>query len=229
MQRLDIAGDHQRDPPPHAFAEQPGVDQVGILAADHHGDVARLQECVAALQLRSHGMAAPYRERVAVGIEQLAMKSLEGVADADHQIDGTGEFGGEDRRPAPGHDFDPDAGRSFVEPLHQRRHQQFDREVRHHQAEMPFAARGIEIVGNEQPAHLVERLRQRPAQRLRARRQFHPRADAHQQRIVEHVAQPLQRMARGRLRQPDPHRGAADIGLQQQGVEGDQQVEIERG
>jgi hypothetical protein len=36
-------------------------------------------------------------------------------------------------------------------------------------------------------------------------------------------------MARGRLRQPDPHRGAADIGFQQQRVQRDQQIEIERG
>jgi hypothetical protein len=77
--------------------------------------------------------------------------------------------------------------------------------------------------------HLIERLRQRSAQRLRPRRQFHPGACAHQQRIAEHVSQPLQRMARGRLRQPDPHRGAADAGLQQQGVQRHQQVEIERG
>jgi hypothetical protein len=133
------------------------------------------------------------------------------------------------RGSAPRHHVDPDAGGRGVELLHQRRHQQFDREVRHHQAKVPFAARGIEIVGYEQPAHLIERLRQRPAQRLRARRQLHPCADPHQQRIAEHIAQPLQRVARRRLRQPDPHRRAADIGLQQQGVERDQQVEIERG
>ena len=109
-----------------------------------------------------------------------------------------------------------------------RRHQKFDREIGHHQAKTPLAAGGIEIVGNEKPAHLIKRLRQRPAQRLGARRQFHAGADPHQQRIAEHVAQPLQRVARGRLRQADPHRGAADIGFQQQRVQRDQKVEIER-
>ena len=157
------------------------------------------------------------------------MKSLEGVADADHQIDGARELGGENRRPPPGHDVEPDVGSQPGDLLHQRRHQQFDREIGHHQPEMPLAARGVEIVRYEQPAHLIERLRQRSAQRLRPRRELHPRADAHQQRIAEHIAQPLQRMARGRLRQPDPHRGAADIGFQQQRVERDQQIEIERG
>ncbi len=71
---------------------------------------------------------------------------------------------------------------------------QLDREVRHHQAELPLAARGVEVVGHEQPAHLVERLRQRRAQRLCPRRQLHPRAGAHQQRIAEDVAQALQRV-----------------------------------
>jgi hypothetical protein len=36
-------------------------------------------------------------------------------------------------------------------------------------------------------------------------------------------------VARGRLRQPDPHRGPADIGFQQQRIQRDEEVEIERG
>ena len=111
------------------------------------------------------GMTAPHRERVAVGIEQLAVKSLEGVADADDQIDGARELGGEDRRTAPRHDVEPDVRGQRGDLLHQRRHQEFDREIRHHQAKAPLAAGGVEIVRNEQPAHLIERLRQRPAQR----------------------------------------------------------------
>ncbi len=177
---------------------------------------------------RADGMAAPHRERVAVGIEPLAVKSLEGVADRDHEIDGAGEFGGEDRRPPPRHHVDPDVRRRLRDLLHQRRHQQLDREIRHHQAKLPLAARGVEIVGNEQRAHLIERLRQRRAQRLRPRRQLHAGAGAHQQRIADQVAQPLQRVARRRLRQPDPHRGAADIGFPQQRVERDQQIEVKR-
>jgi hypothetical protein len=42
------------------------------------------------------------------------------------------------------------------------------------------------------------------------------------------IAEPLQRMARRRLRQADPHRGAADIGFLQQRVERDQQIEVKR-
>ena len=93
---------------------------------------------------------------------------------------------------------------------------------------MPLAARGVEIVRHEQPADLIERLRQRPAQRLGPRRQLHARAVAHQQGIADQVAQPLQRMARRRLRQPDPHRRAADAGFPQQRVERDQQIEVKR-
>ena len=88
--------------------------------------------------------------------------------------------------------------------------------------------RGVEIVRDEQPAHLIERLRQRAAQRLRPRRQFHPCTGPHQKRIADQVAQPLQRVARRRLRQADPHRGAADAGFPEQRVERDQQIEVKR-
>ena len=93
---------------------------------------------------------------------------------------------------------------------------------------MPLAAGGIEIVRNEQPADLVERLRQRSAQGLRPRRQLHARACSYQQGIADQVAQPLQGVAGGRLRQPDPHRGAADAGFPQQRLERDQQIEVKR-
>jgi hypothetical protein len=156
------------------------------------------------------------------------MKSLEGIADADHEIEHACELRRHDRRAAPGHDVEPDVRSQRRNSFHQRRDQQLHREIRHHQAKLALAADGIEIVRNEKPAHLIERLRQRPTQRLSARRQFHPRADADQQGIAENVAQPLQGMARGRLRQSDPHGGAADIAFQQEGVERDKKVEVER-
>ncbi|MGX1414942.1 hypothetical protein AB7M43_005034 [Bradyrhizobium elkanii] len=214
--------------PLDALGAQPGVDQVLVLAADDHGDMARGEERFALLQLRADAVAAPHRERIAVGVEPLAVKALEGVADRDHEIDGAGEFGREDRRSPPRHHVDGDVRRDQRHLLHQWRHQELDREVGHHQAKVPVAARGVEIVGDEQRAHLVERIGQRRAQRLRPRRQLHPRAVAHQKRIADQVAQPLQRVAGRRLRQIEPHRGAADIGFAQQGVERDQQIEVNR-
>jgi hypothetical protein len=100
--------------------------------------------------------------------------------------------------------------------------------IGHHQTKAPLAAGGVEIVRDEKSAHLIERLRQRPAQRLRPRRQFHAGAGTDQQGVAQHLAQPLQRVARGRLRQADPHGGAADIGFQQQRVKRNQQVQVER-
>ena len=82
MQRLDIAGHDQRDAPLDPLAAQPALDQILVLAADDDGDVPCVQENIAPPQLRADRMAAPHRERVAVGIEKLAVKSLEGVADA---------------------------------------------------------------------------------------------------------------------------------------------------
>jgi len=179
-------------------------------------------------ELRPDGMAAPHRERVSIGVEELTVKSPEGVADRDHEIDGAGELRREDRGSAPWHDVEPNVRRLRGNFLHQRWHQKLHREVGHHQPKAPLAAGRIKIVGNEKSAHLVERLRQRPAQRLGPRRQFHARADANQQGIAEHLAQPLQGVARGRLRQADPHRGPADIGLKQERVKRDEQVQVER-
>ena len=48
VQRLEIAGHHQRDAPLDSLGSQPAVDQVLVLAADDDGDMARLQEDVAA-------------------------------------------------------------------------------------------------------------------------------------------------------------------------------------
>jgi hypothetical protein len=52
------------------------------------------------------------------------------------------------------------------------------------------------------------------------------RAGSHHQGIADQFAQPLQCVARGRLRQPDPHRGAADIGFPKQRIERDEQIEV---
>jgi hypothetical protein len=62
--------------------------------------------------------------------------------------------------PPPRHDLDADVRRQPRDLFHQRRHQELDREIGHHQAELPFALRGIEGLGNEEAAHLIERLRQ---------------------------------------------------------------------
>ena len=123
MQRLDIAGHHQRDPPFDSLGAKPAVDQVLALAADHDGDMPRRQERIAPLQLGGRGMAAPHRERVAVGIEALAVKAAEGVADRDHEVDGAGELRGEDRRSPPRHHVDGHVRRGLRDLLHQRRHQ----------------------------------------------------------------------------------------------------------
>ena len=56
-------------------------------------------------------MPAPHCKRVAVGIEKLAVKPLEGVADADHEIDGACKLRVEDRRAAPRHHVDTEMWR----------------------------------------------------------------------------------------------------------------------
>ena len=72
-----------------------------------------------------------------------------------------------------------------------------------------------------------QRLAHRLDQRQAARRQLHVPADADQQRIVEVVAQLLQRGTHGRLRHKNPLGGPGHVLLVEQRVQRDQQVEVE--
>jgi hypothetical protein len=83
--------------------------------------MSRIQEGFAPLQLRANGMTAPHRESVAVLIEQLAVKSLEGIADADHEVERARELRSHDRRAAPGHDVEPQVRRQRGDLFHQPR------------------------------------------------------------------------------------------------------------
>jgi hypothetical protein len=94
---------------------------------------------------------------------------------------------------------------------------------------VPVALAGIEDIRDEQSADLLQCLGKWTAQGLRARRQLHAGADADEQGIAENITEPAQRVARRRLRQADPHRGSADIAFQQQCIERDKQIEIQRG
>src|SRR5437868_15478958 len=111
MQRLDIAGHNQRDPPLDALWTQPDVDQVLALAADHDRDMACVEKSFDPLPPRADGVAPPHRERVTVGVKPLPVKSGKGVADRDHYVDRTGELRREDRGTPPRHHVDPDVRR----------------------------------------------------------------------------------------------------------------------
>jgi hypothetical protein len=72
-----------------------------------------------------------------------------------------------------------------------------------------------------------QRLADRLNQGLAARREFHVAADTHQQWIVEIVPQSMQRGAHRRLRNEYFLGRPGDVFFTQQGVERDQQIEIE--
>src|SRR5258708_20325336 len=97
----------------------------------------RLEESIAPAKLCCDGVTAPDRQRIVVGIEKLAVKALEGIADRDHEIDGARELRVEDRWPPPGDDVEPDVGREPRNLFHQRRHQGLYREAGHHPPQAP--------------------------------------------------------------------------------------------
>ena len=63
-------------------------------------------------------------------------------------------------------------------------------------------------------------------QQFGPRRQHHAPAGAHEQRVAELLADPRQRVAHRRRRQPEPRRRPRDAALLQQGVEGDEEAEV---
>ena len=214
MQRLDIAGHDQRNAPLDVLAAQPDVDQILARAADHDGDMPRGEERVAFFQPVAGGMAAAHRERIAVGIEKLAVKTLEAVADRASRDRWCG------RIPAVmiaelrhGTTSMVTFGASFVT-------FSISGGINSSTARSGIIRRKCRSLRAASNSSRVNRPRtwssacaSGPRKRLRPRRQLHPRAGAHQQGIADQVAQPLQRVARRRLRQADPHRGAADAGF----------------
>src|ERR1700733_12910486 len=74
MERFQIARHHQRNTSLDPVGQEPVFDQVRVLAADDDGDMPRIQEDIAPPQPGSDRVTAPHRERIAVGIEKLAVK-----------------------------------------------------------------------------------------------------------------------------------------------------------
>ena len=93
-----------------------------------------------------------------------------------------------------------------------------------------FTARGLRVESGLRAEHHLDaqqRLAHRFHQRYAARSELHFATHAHQQRIVEVFAQLVERGAHRGLRDEHTFGGARDVLLAQQGVECNQQVEIE--
>ena len=139
-----------------------------------------VEENIAPLQLCPDGVTAPHCERVAVGVEKLTMKPLESVADADDDIDGAANSAVTIAGPRHGTMSSRTFGaRAAIFSIRGGTSSSTARSgiIRRKRRSL---LSGVEIVRNEEPSHLIERLRQRSAQRLGAGRQFHAGADAHQ-------------------------------------------------
>jgi hypothetical protein len=101
---------------------------------------------------------------------------------------------------------------------------QIDR-CQHHQ---PFRARRFEAgCRYHGPFDFGQGAAYRIGQLQGARGRLHPAVDPNEQRIVEQVAQPTQRLAQGRLAKADAGTGTGYVAFGDQGVESDKQVEVD--
>ncbi len=91
-----------------------------------------------------------------------------------------------------------------------------------------MAARRIEgLAGDQAVFDLLQRMTDRSLQRQGSRRRLHGPADAHQQRVIEQLAQATQGIAHRRLAEGQALGGTRDVALTQQGVEHAKQVQVE--
>lgn len=123
--------------------------------------------------------------------------------------------------------FDLQARRQRVHPFHQQRQEHHFTDVRHGQREAPRAGGGIEAVPQaERVGEGVHALADRPGQRKGDGRGLHAGGGAQEQRIVELVAQPRQRVADGGLRQMQPLGRAGHAALLHHGQENPHEVQV---
>lgn len=171
VQRLQIAGDDEPDGSFDTSLAQPGIDWVLALAASDHSDMPGTQELIQSTQARSHGVTAPDRDHLGVGEETLPVKAREGLAGArDNEIDRTGQLGGHAGWAEPGRDIEPDMRRLRDNSFQQRRHDEIDDMIGHHDREAAGTGSRIEGLGYKKTAYLIERVGKWRSQRLRARR-----------------------------------------------------------
>jgi hypothetical protein len=108
----------------------------------------------------------------------------------------------------------------------QPRHHDARHVVGHRDAEAGGAAQRVEALDIERAANRLQRLRQRLPQVDGAPRRVDARAAAHEQRIVESLAQPAQRIADRRLGERQLAGRARDVAFGHEGFEHLQQVEV---
>src|SRR5580692_11693425 len=96
----------------------------------------------------------------------------------------------------------------------------------HRDAECRLFYLRVEIFPAEQPVKTRQHRRQLLQETLPFRRGFIPGWAADQQIVVEHLPEPLQSAANGRLAQEQPGCGAGDVSFLREGGKDDERVEV---
>ncbi len=107
------------------------------------------------------------------------------------------------------------------------RHDDRQRVVGARDAQASLGACGVEAGRAGELAYLRQHLAQRAGELRRAWREHHLLPLPHQQRVAEVAAQSPERVTDGRLADPEPLRGAADLPLFDQDVKRSEQVQVE--
>ncbi len=109
----------------------------------------------------------------------------------------------------------------------QRRGHRDGRVIVHGNRKAPVCLLRDKVLRFEGKLHLAQRMAQRRGQLLGPRRRHHALRGPDKELVLQHVAQPVERMTHRRLAEADFLPGPGDVTLLHHRIEDDQQVEIE--
>jgi hypothetical protein len=205
------------------------VDEAAIGRADRNPQMAERQKRLECQFPVGGRMAAPHEADHAIHQERLDLdRCAMCQAHAHREI----AFIGLQRLDRAGgrqvHDVDRGARRYLAERHHDARQQQMAEQVGHSQDKRAFTPSGVEgCLALHDPFDLPQKLARGLGQLERPRCRLHAGGRAHQQLVLEHGAKPGQRVACRRLTQSQANRGARDMSLGEEGIQRDQQVQVD--
>ena len=226
---------HQRDAAAQPARRQNGVDDARAAAVGRYLHMAGIHQ-VGGRRVSLDGERLA--ERVVVGDERHqpvvpqplgAQLRAAAAARRDGDIDLAGNELLRELRAVVGAHVQIDPGSVTAQMMHQRGQEPGVVEI--DGRELDGCARGRRLERGRQcqgSGNIGQRPMDRPGQFQRPGGRLHAPVAPHEQRVVEQAAQPVERLAHGGLAEPVARGGAGNVALRHEGVEYDQEVEVDR-
>ncbi len=230
MRRLQIVGGGVDDLPRQPLFAQPLVDHAARLAAVYP-EVTQAQEGFEIQCVRDYRVVPSQRDLQGFAAPEMTGEACGNfVESAQHQIELATVQGVDRQAGRQGGDVQAQVGRAVLQVPQQPWHAQLLDEIGHGNTKGLAAVARVEaFVDVEGLFDLLQGRANRALQRQGLGRRLHASADAHQQWVIEQLAQARQGVTHGRLAEGQALGGTGDVLFTQQHIEDAQQVEVEIG